>query len=144
MNKGLMLGLCCDILVAAQSSRYGMVFTNMGLTPGLGMTSLLPALVGYHFASEMIVTGKLYKGRELKERGLFNYVVPVQQVMDVALDIARRIVEKPRYVIEMIKETLSLPRRQAFQDAMSREYLMYKICFTHPDTSALIEANYLD
>ena len=144
VGGGLILALCCDILVASQSSRYGVNFTNMGFTPGLGTTSLLPALVGYNFASEMILTGKLYKGKELKERGLFNYVVPVEQVMDVALDMARRIAEKPRYVIEMIKDTLSLPRRQALQDAMSREHLMHKICFTHPDTLALIEANYLD
>ena len=144
VGGGLILALCCDILVAAQSSRYGVNFTNMGFTPGLGTTFLLPALVGYHFASEMILTGKLYKGRELKEKGLFNYVVPVEQVMDVALDIARRIAEKPRYVIELTKITLSLPRRQAFQDAMYREPLMHKICSTHPETAALIEANYLD
>lgn len=143
VGGGLMLAVCCDILVASESSRYGVNFTNMGFTPGMGTTSLLPALVGHHFASEMIFTGKLYKGRELKERGLFNYVVPAQEVLDVALDIARRIAEKPRHVLEMLKETLSLPRRQALQEAMFREHLMHKICFSRADTAAHIEAAYL-
>ncbi|MGH2414367.1 MAG: polyketide synthase, partial [Microcystaceae cyanobacterium] len=108
VGGGLTLALCCDILVANQSSRYGVNFTNVGFTPGLGTTSVLPAMVGYHFASEMIFTGKLYKGRELKERGLFNYVVPVEQVMDLAMHIARSIAEKPKYLLEMLKSTLSL------------------------------------
>lgn len=138
-----MLALCCDILVASESSRYGVNFTNMGFTPGMGTTSLLPALVGHHFASEMMLTGKLYKGRELKGRGLFNYVVPAEEVLDVSLDIARRIAEKPRHVIEMLKETLSLPRRQALQEAVSREHLMHKICFSRSDTAAHIESTYL-
>jgi polyketide biosynthesis enoyl-CoA hydratase PksI len=143
LGGGLTLALCCDILVAAQGSRYGVNFTNMGFTPGMGTTSLLPALVGHHFASEMILSGKLYKGKELRDRGLFNYVVPSEEVMDVALDIARRIAEKPRHVIEMLKDTLSLPRRQALQEAMLREHLMHKVCFSRPDTAAHIEATYL-
>jgi polyketide biosynthesis enoyl-CoA hydratase PksI len=143
VGGGLTLALCCDILVASESSRYGVNFTNMGFTPGMGTTSLLPVLAGHHFASEMILTGKLYKGRELRERGLFNYVVPREEVMEVALDIARRIAEKPRHVLEMLKNTLSLPRRQALQEAMFREHLMHKICFSRPDTAAHIEAAYL-
>lgn len=143
VGGGLTLALCCDSLVASQSSRYGMNYTNMGFTPGMGTTSILPVLVGHHFASEMIFTGKLYKGKELKDRGLFNYVVPADEVMDLALDLARRMAEKPRHILEMLKDSLSLPRRQALQEAMSREHLMHKICFGYPETASLIEATYL-
>ena len=143
VGGGLTLALCCDMLVAAESRRYGVNFTNMGFTPGLGTTKLLPALVGHHFASEMMLSGKLYKGRELKGRGLFNYIAKADTVMPVALDLARRIAEKPRYVIEMLKETLSLARRQALAEATSREHLMHEICFAHPETIALIEATYI-
>ncbi len=142
VGGGLILALYCDILVAAESSRYGVNFTNMGFTPGMGTISLLPALVGHHFASEMIFTAKLYKGRELKYKGLFNYIVPDEQVMDVAIDIARQIAEKPMYVVRMIKDTLSLSRRQAFQEAVSREDLMHNICFAQPNIISAIENNY--
>ncbi len=143
VGGGLTLALCCDSLVASQSSRYGMNYTNMGFTPGMGTTSILPVLVGHHFASEMIFTGKLYKGKELKDRGLFNYVVPADEVMDLALDLARRMAEKPRHILEMLKDILSLPRRQALQEAVSREHLMHKICFGYSETASLIEATYL-
>lgn len=142
LGGGLMLALFCDILVAAEKSRYGANFTSLGFTPGMGATSLLPALVGHHFASEMLFSAKLYRGRELKGRGLFNHIVPADDVMDVALDIALRIAEKPPHVLKMLKETLSRPRRQALEDALYREHLMHEICFAYPETKALIEATY--
>jgi len=109
----------------------------------MGTTSLLPALVGYSFASEMILTAKFYKGRELRDRGLFNYVVSADEVLRVALELARRIAEKPRHVLELIKDTLVLPRRRALQEALSREHLMHKVCFSRPDTTLRIEETYL-
>lgn len=143
VGGGVALALYCDILIASETSRYGVNFTTLGFTPGMGVLSVLPALVGHHFASEMILTGKLYKGRELKGRGLFNYIVPSEEVSTLALDMARRIAEKPRHVLDMVKDTLSLPRRQALQAALSREHLMHKICFGVPNTLAHIEAAYL-
>lgn len=142
LGGGLMLALFCDILVAAEKSRYGANFTSLGFTPGMGATSLLPALVGHHFASEMLFSAKLYRGRDLKGRGLFNYIVPADEVMDMAFDIALRIAEKPPHVLKMLKETLSRPRRQALEDALYREHLMHEICFADPETKALIEATY--
>jgi polyketide biosynthesis enoyl-CoA hydratase PksI len=143
IGGGLMLALCCDVLVASESSRYGANFTRVGFTPGMGATALLPAGVGYHRASEMILTGKLYKGRELKGTGLFNYVVPSAQVFDTALNVARDIAEKPKHVLQMLKEALALPRLQALHEAKHREHLMHKVCFSLPETQSIIEAAYL-
>jgi len=141
---GLMLALCCDILVASESSRYGLNFTRMGFTPAMGATTLLPAVVGYHFANEMILTGKLYKGRELKGRGVFNYVVRSQEVLDTAFNLARDIAEKPMHVVQLLKETFALPRLQALQEARHREHLMHKICFSRPEIESIIEEAYID
>ncbi|MDZ8064890.1 MAG: polyketide synthase [Nostoc sp. DedQUE08] len=143
VGGGIALALYCDLAIASENSRYGVNFTDLGFTPGMGILSVLPAMVGHHFASEMLLTAKLYKGKELKERGLFNYIVPAEEVMTLALDMARRIAEKPRHVLEMVKDTLCLPRRQALQAALSREHLMHKICFGVPGTLAHIEAAYL-
>jgi len=143
VGAGLAVALCCDIVVASESARYSANFTSMGFTPGLGVTSLLPALVGYGFASEMMMTAKFYKGRELKDRGLFTHVVPSAEVLALAIDIARRIAERPRHVITMLKAELAAPRRRLLMEAMSREHSMHQICFSRPDTKALIEAAYI-
>lgn len=143
VGGGLVLALCCDLLVASESSRYGMNFTSLGFTPGMGATGLLPALVGHQFASEMFLTAKYYKGRELKNRGLFNYVVPAAEVWTVTLDLARRMAGKPKHVLEMVKNALALPRCLALQQAVSREHLMHEVCFSHPETAAIIAETYL-
>jgi len=143
VGGGLMLALYCDTVVASESRRYGVNFTNMGFTPGVGTTSLLPMIVGHHFASEMILTAKAYKGRELKHRGLFNYIVPTAEVKPLALDLAQRMAEKPRHVLEMLKDSLTLPRRQALLAGMHQEHFMHHICFSKPETKAFIENSYI-
>jgi len=142
IGGGLLMAACCDITVASETSRYGVNFTELGFTPGMGATVLLPALVGPQFAAEMMMTAKFYKGRELKNRGLFTHIVPAADVMPLAEDIAGRIAAKPRYVLEMLKETLALPRRAGLEAAIARESQMHRICFSRPETAALIEDSY--
>jgi polyketide biosynthesis enoyl-CoA hydratase PksI len=143
VGGGLIAALCCDLVVAAKGRRYGVNFTRLGFVPGMGTMQLLPAMVGHQLAAEMILTGRSYKGEELERRGLFNYVVPSSDVYPLALDLARQLAEKPRHVLEMVKATLSVSRRTALLESMSREHLMHQICFSRPETVDLIEQNYL-
>lgn len=143
VGAGLAMALCCDVRVACESARYSANFTAMGFTPGLGVTSLLPAMVGYDFAIEMILTAKFYKGHELKGRGLFTHIVPKGDVLSLAMDIAERIAERPRHVLTMLKAELALPRRRLLIEATSREHLMHQVCFSRPDAMALIDSAYI-
>lgn len=143
VGGGLALALCCDILVAAENRRYGVNSTSMGFAPAMGLTALLPAAVGHHIASEMIFTGKYYKGRELAGCRLFNAVVPDDEVLDRALDLAERIAEKPRHVLELLKDALALPKRHALQDAISREPVLNRICFSHPGIETMLDETYV-
>lgn len=144
VGGGLTLALCCDVLVAAATSRYGFNFTDMGFTPGMGTTALLPLLVGHHRAMEMMLSARFYRGAELEGVGLFNRVVPAADVRATALDIALQMADKPRHVLEMVKATLADPRRQALQAGMSREHLMHRVCFGHPGTRQRIAERYIE
>lgn len=143
VGAGLVVALCCDITVASESARYGANFTSMGFTPGLGATSLLPALVGYGFATEMMLTAKLYKGRELAGRNLFTHIVPGSNVLAMATDIAQRIAERPRHLLTLLKSELAMARRHMILEAQSREHVMHQVCFSRPETRALIEDGYI-
>jgi polyketide biosynthesis enoyl-CoA hydratase PksI len=144
VGGGLVLAICCDILVASESSRYGFNFTDMGFTPGMGTTALLPAMVGHSFAAEMLLTARFYKGRELAGRALFNHVVPSGEVLPVAWDLARRMAEKPRPVLEMLKGALAGPRRAALEQAFPAECAMHRACFSQPETWSIVNGNYLE
>ena len=144
VGGGLVLALCCDSVVVSASGRYGLNFTSLGFTPGMGTMMLLPAVAGHHLASEMILTGKFYKGRDLAARGLFNAALPRDSVAPAALDLCRRMAEKPRHVLELVRETLALPRLALLQSAESREHLMHMLCFSRPETREILKQAYMD
>jgi acyl carrier protein len=133
----------CDLVVAASDRRYGMNFTELGLTPGVGTTRIVTDLVGYHLAAELLFAGRFHRGDELARRGLFNVAVDSADVLSSAFDLARQISTKPRKVLEMTKAAMALGRRTALLEAMSREHLMHQVCHNLPETVASIESNYL-
>jgi polyketide biosynthesis enoyl-CoA hydratase PksI len=143
VGGGLALALLCDLVVAASDRRYGMNFTELGLTPGVGTTRIVTDLVGYHLAAELLFAGRFHRGDELARRGLFNVAVDSADVLSSAFDLARQISTKPRKVLEMTKAAMALGRRTALLEAMSREHLMHQVCHNLPETVASIESNYL-
>lgn len=143
VGGGLILGLCCDIAIMAHESRYGCSFMNLGFTPGMGTTRLLQRSVGEHLAAEMMFGGQYFRGSHFTGRGP-NYVLPRTQVMPKAEAVARRIAEKPRNALTLLKRSLSLEKRLAFEDARTTEAMMHEICFARPETAALVEEQFVD
>ena len=142
LGGGLAWTLCCDLRVASERSRYGFNFADLGFTPELGTTALLPDLVGRSFAAEMLLTGKFYKGAELRGCGIFNCVLPQNEVLAATLDLAARMAEKPSHVLALLKETLALPRLRLAEEAVSREHLLHALCFARAEAASVVAAHY--
>ena len=142
VGGGLTLALCCDMVLLAEESSYGCSFMNMGFTPGMGTTRLLQLAVGEYIAAEMMYSGRFVRGAHFANRGLINDVMPRRKLHRRALKLARSIAEKPRYALELLKHSLSIPKRQLFEEARSTESFMHEICFTKDETKALIEDYY--
>jgi polyketide biosynthesis enoyl-CoA hydratase PksI len=143
VGGGLVLALCCDLVVAARERRYSMNFAQMGFTPAMGATALLPAATSTGFAAETTLTARYYRGGDLDGRGFFNAVVPADEVYPTALEYAQRIADKPRHVLELVKESLAQPRRQLLREATAREHLMHRICFGRPEIAQIVAETYL-
>lgn len=142
VGGGLSLGLCCDMVLLARESRYGCSFMNMGFTPGMGITRLLQDAVGEYIAAEMLFGGQMFKGAHFEARSSINYVLPKAKVLPRAMQLAQRIAEKPRTAVELLKRTLSVRRRQAFEEARTMEGMMHKLSFADPETIRRIQENY--
>ena len=142
VGGGLVVGLCCDMIVMAERSMYGGGFTDLGFTPGMGFTRLLQGLVGEYIGNEILFTGKLYKGKYFGERSLVNYVVPKEKVLDKCISLAEVIAEKPRDTIEILKYSVGLKKRQLLQEARVHEDFMHKISFNQPEVKEIIEKTY--
>ena len=143
MGGGLLLGLSCDMVIAARESRYGAVFMNMGFTPGMGCTTLLREAMGPFLAQEMMYTGKRFRGSELASRGtLLNGIVGKSEVMPLARDMALRICEKTQKSLYLLKGALSARKKKLLIEARLQEDLMHNITFTDPDTREMINELY--
>lgn len=145
MGGGLVLGLCCDIMVMARESRYGAVFMSMGFTPGMGTTTLLREAVGPYVAAEMMYTGRRFRGRELAEKGAqVNHILPKDQVLSKALDVARNIAERNQKSLYLLKYAITAPKRKLLVDARLQEDMMHSISFGYPETKAAIDDLYAE
>ncbi|TFG61541.1 MAG: enoyl-CoA hydratase [Spirochaetales bacterium] len=145
VGGGFVLGLCSDIVIIARESRYGTVFMNMGFTPGMGTTTLLPELVGPFIAYEMMFTGKRFKGSELAVKGIhINYVLPRAEVYPKAMDIALQIAEKNVKSLRILKYALSAKKKKLLIEARVQEDMMHTITFGLPETKKTIEDVYIE
>jgi polyketide biosynthesis enoyl-CoA hydratase PksI len=145
MGGGLVMAACCDMAVAARESRYGAVFMNMGFTPGMGCTTLLELLVGPFVASEMMFTGRRFRGSQLEGRGTnINYIVPRAEVLGKGRDLAAHVAEKNLRSLRLLKHALVARKKELLVKARLQEDLMHQLSFSFPETRATIEEKYVE
>ncbi|MBN1685731.1 MAG: enoyl-CoA hydratase/isomerase family protein [Spirochaetales bacterium] len=145
VGGGLIMAVCCDIVVAALESRYGAVFMNMGFTPGMGCTTLLQELVGPYIANEMMFTGRRFKGKELAGKSTnINYILPKIEVMGKAMDVALQVAEKNIESVYLLKYALSARKKKLLIDARVQEDFMHRLSFGFPETKETIKNFYVE
>ncbi|HEY7934792.1 MAG TPA: enoyl-CoA hydratase/isomerase family protein [Solirubrobacteraceae bacterium] len=89
------LSLSCDILLAAESARFGLVETVVGLTPAMGGTQRLCERAGPARARELVMTGELYQAATLERWNVVNRVLPDEGFDRAARQFARRLADGP-------------------------------------------------
>ena len=91
VGLGLAMTLYFDIRIAAESSKMSFIFVQRGLAPEVGISWLLPRLIGFAPALEMAITGRMVGAREALELKLVNRVVADDQLVTLAQALAREI-----------------------------------------------------
>lgn len=88
VTGGLELALACDFLVASELARFADTHARMGIQPGWGLTVALPEAVGLRRAREMSATGNFIGARTALEWGLVNHVLPHEELLGFAVQLA--------------------------------------------------------
>lgn len=102
---GLALALASDIRVAAESARFNVAFVKLGLSGcDIGVSWLLPRLIGAGRAWELMLTGRIIDSAEADALGLLTKVVPDDQLLEAALETASLIVANSPWGVRMTKE----------------------------------------
>ena len=124
IGVGITMALPCDIRIAAAGAKLGLAFAKLGILPGLGSTHVLPRLVGMAKAQELVLTAKNILAEEAAEIGLVNRVVPGDQLMatarEMALQIASHEPEVVRFAKQVLHEGAELDMAGAMQNEQTR------------------------
>jgi len=103
---GCNLALACDLVVASESAKFNQAFIKIGLVPDCGGTFILPRLVGWKKAAELMFTGDLITAQQALEMGMINAVTPDPELLSHALAMADRLASAPTAAIAKIKRLL--------------------------------------
>ncbi len=125
VGGGFGLSLLCDIRICSKKGRYGANFARIGLHPGLGISWLLPRLVGVSQAAELLFTGRLFDGAEATRLGLASSAVEPSQVLPDALTMAAEIAANAPIAVRMTKRSFYeglgwRPRQAAMDEAFAQ------------------------
>ncbi len=121
VGGGFGLSLLCDIRIARRDARYGANFARLGLHSGLGISYLLPRLVGISNASELLFTGRLVDGDEGMRLGLFSRAVDEDRVLPSAMELAQEIAEAAPLAVRSMKASMRRGLGWGVRDAARAE-----------------------
>lgn len=125
LGGGCELAMICDILIAADTAKFGQPEINLGIIPGIGGTQRLAHAVGKAKAMEMILTGRFMDAEEAERAGLVSRIVPAKKLMDEAMSAAEKIAEKSLLATAAAKEAVN----RAFEVSLSEGVLFERQSF---------------
>ncbi|MDB5878771.1 MAG: enoyl-CoA hydratase, partial [Variovorax sp.] len=118
IGAGLDLTCMCDIRIASDKATFAESFVKVGIVPGDGGAWLLPRVVGMSKASEMAFTGDALTAQEALACGLVSRVVPHEELMAAAMQLAARIAVNPGGVLRMTKRLLREGERSSLESLL--------------------------
>ncbi len=104
---GANLALACDIRIASDRASIGQTFVRIGLHPDWGGTYFLPRLVGPAIAAELFFTGDMIPAAEAHRLGIFNRVVPHEQLAEETSQLSATLAAKPPLALQLSKQAIN-------------------------------------
>ncbi len=121
---GCMFALACDIRIASENAEFGIPEIKLGFPSGMGAPQRLPRLIPFGIAMEMLLTGDRITAEKALQWGLVNRVVPQQDLLDSAFDLANRIAANPPLAVRGMKEIVYRSREMSFADGIRMSELL--------------------
>lgn len=137
---GLALAMLHDIRIAAENASLGTGFASLGIAPELGISYVLPRVVGMSTAAELLYSGRIIAGAEAARIGLVSRAVSADDVLPEALKLARRIAANPPLATRWAKRMLRSSVENTMDAQLRAEYEGQVNLFDHPSTREAIGA----
>jgi enoyl-CoA hydratase/carnithine racemase len=135
VGAGAVIACACDFRIAAANAKFGFIFPKVGLCGAdMGITYLLPRLVGLGHASELLFFGDVIDAEHAARIGLVNRIVPDGEgAVRVATEWANRLAAGPAFAHSMTKQMIESEHTMALGAAIEAEAQAQALCMQHPD-----------
>jgi 2-(1,2-epoxy-1,2-dihydrophenyl)acetyl-CoA isomerase len=118
---GCNLALACDLVIAGEGARFNQAFVKIGLSPDCGGTFILPRLVGWRRATQLMMTGEVVTAPQALAMGMINVVVADDQLMAQAMAMAEGLAQAPTAALGRVKELLEASAKNDYSEQLELE-----------------------
>ena len=140
LGGGNELSMSCDIRIASDKAKFGQPEVGLGIPPGYGGTQRLPRLIGIGLAKYLDFTADIIDAETALKWGLVDFVVPAAELMDKAMEMARKMQKQRRFALRQIKQCIRRGLEAPLPVALEFETQAFGMCFTHPDQKEAMTA----
>jgi enoyl-CoA hydratase len=135
LGGGCELAMMCDIIIAADTAKFGQPEITLGTIPGIGGTQRLTHAVGKSKAMDLCLTGRMMDAAEAERSNLVSRVVAADKLMDETLAVAERIASMSQPVAIMAKEAINRAYETTLSDGINVERNLFHSTFALEDRS---------
>ena len=133
-GAGAVIATACDVRIAAESAKIAYLFTRVGLSGAdMGIAWLLPRMIGFGRATELLMTGDFLDAREAFRLGLYNRVVADGEALSAGTEWAARLARGPSASLAVTKRALEREAHMTLQDALAEEARVQAACMEDPN-----------
>lgn len=140
IGAGLDLACMCDVRIASEDAKMASSFIKVGIIPGDGGAWLLPRIVGMSRAAEMMLTGDMIDAQQALSYGLISRVVPGDELLQAARDVATRITQHASHGVRLTKRLLREGVRSPFETVLELSAVYQAVCHKTPDHAEAVNA----
>ncbi len=133
LGGGCELAMMCDFIIAAENAKFGQPEINLGVMPGIGGTQRLTRLVGKSKAMDMMLTARMMDAAEAERSGLVSRVVPLERLLDEAMEAARKIASLSPLAVVMNKELVDTALETTLTEGIRVERRLFHSLFAFED-----------
>ena len=133
IGGGCELAMMCDIIIAADTAKFGQPEITIGTIPAAGGTQRLPRQIGKAKAMELCLTGRMMDAVEAERAGLVSRVVPVGELLEEALKTAATVASMPRQAAMMVKEAINAAFEMPLSQGLRFEGRLFHATFATED-----------
>jgi len=130
---GLSLMLACDLAIAANSTKFTLAYSELGVTPDGGATYLLPRIVGMRKAMQMILLPEIFNADKALQLGLVNWVVDETELNEQAMLLINKLADGPSIAYRRAKELINHTWQRTLDNQLMTEMHAFTECTTTQD-----------